>query len=139
METLKDISWANYLTVMGAVVTAYYLIVLALFFRKQLARLLKRPEQLASEELVDDNDGEPMNELETLVNDIECNILVAGTGHTKEELWRLLEERVATFGWLNRAGYRYALNNFIIEKAKGNCGVEFSEEELEARWEALLR
>lgn len=138
---LNNISWSQYLGAIGLASAVYYLIVGLRFYRQQIiARLRGGSSQAQAEELQDDNPaGELMEDLESTVNDIAHRILVPGKQATKEELLAQLTERVASFGGLRRPGYRYALNNYIIEKAGQNCGIEYTEQELEQAWQQLMR
>ncbi len=141
-ELFKNISWSDYLLVVGATVMVYYTVVILLYFRKglwskvrsfRLGKVIEKPEENHS------NKGELIDDLEATVKEIGHSILVPGNQATHDELLGRLQVRVANFGGLSRPGYRYALNNYIIEKAKENCGVSFSEEELERAWESLSR
>ncbi|WEK21353.1 MAG: hypothetical protein P0Y49_09385 [Candidatus Pedobacter colombiensis] len=149
-ELLTNITWPQYLLAMVVLAAIYYTVVFLLYFRKDLSKKIKSArqgnEEYPEEELEnnaqdapEDSQGELMDHLESTVYDIEHSILEPGKKATKQELLEQLQTRVASFGGLSRPGYRYALNNFIIEKAKENCGADFSEEELEAAWDNLPR
>lgn len=145
-ELLKNITWTQYLLITAGLITVYYIAIALLFYRTELLQALKgatknqyQAGEQGDENLPDQYNGELMDDLEGTVEDIAHRILVPGTKVTKPELLRQLKERVANFGGLSRPGYRYALNHFIIDKAKENCGVDFSEEELEEEWDSLPR
>lgn len=145
-ELLKNISWIQYLSVASALIIIYYLAVALLYYRAKLIRAFKGrqlPDPYSDEQVDDDSPdqhtGELTEELENTVEDIAHRILVAGNMATKQELLVQLKARVADFGGLSRPAYRYALNHFITGKAKENCGVDFSEEELEEAWDSLPR
>lgn len=140
----NHISWTQYLLGATVLIVIYYVGVLLLFYRDELMSRFRRggsrKETDQWEEKTDDNPaGELMVDLEGTVEDIAHSILVPGKTATKSELLQQLKVRVANFGGLSRPGYRYALNNFIMEKAETNCGIEFSEQELDEAWDELSR
>lgn len=140
---LQNISWSQYLVFIAVLATFYYAGVILLYFRKNISDKFgskgQRPAATEKEPAhVDDAPaGELMDDLEATVNDIGHSILVPGNKATPGELLEQLKVRVARFGGLSRPGYRYALNNYIIEKAREHCAAEFSEEELEEAWDSL--
>lgn len=144
-ELFKNITWSDYLLAIGAAVVVYYAVVLLLYFRKGLGQKLQYKHQRqvndvpGEEKRSNGNPQELIEDLELTTQDIGHSILVPGNEATHDELLEQLKVRVANFGGLSRPGYRYALNNYIIEKAKKNCGADFSEEELEEAWDSLPR
>ncbi|RWU08141.1 hypothetical protein [Pedobacter chitinilyticus] len=140
----KDITWGQYLMAAAVLITLYYVAVLLIYYRKEMLlrirdRRATKTETDAWEEKTDDSPlGELMVDLEGTIEDI-AHMLEPGKQATKQELLNQLRSRVASFGGLGRPGYRYALNNYIIEKARENCGIAFSEQELEQEWENLSR
>lgn len=153
MGILESISWQHYLIGVVTVITGYYLFIGIRYYRKDLSGLLQGKSRFGEEdeadflEYEDDEEQKPeqennelLHELELLVNDIRAGILEkAGKEATKEQLLEQLQEKVAGFGGLHRPAYRYALNNYIIQHFQKQCGVAFSEEELDAAWESLPR
>ncbi|WP_299568435.1 hypothetical protein [uncultured Pedobacter sp.] len=144
-ELFKDITWSQFLTTVAIIYIIYYLIVGAIYFRKEIRSIFKRRD---SEDIYNDldapwEDDSPASDLhrdlESTVEDIAHSILVPGKEATKEELLNELKIRVANFGGLSRPGYRYALNNSIIANARKNCGTDFSEVELNEAWDSLSR
>ncbi|SFH37837.1 hypothetical protein SAMN04489864_11068 [Pedobacter insulae] len=146
-ELFKNITWTQYLLVVGGAAFIYYLLVLLLYFRKEVWKKLGLKEDVSDEDepiqsdgdLNENTGGELMDDLERTVKEIGHSILVPGNKATKPELIDQLKASVANFGGLSRPGYRYALNNYIMEKARENCGINLSEEELEEAWKSLSR
>ena len=141
LESITSISWKTYITVTAIAVAIYYIIILSLYYRQNIRKLMKGRQDLEYEI---DQSGEghfsSFEELEELVEEIRHSILEqAGKEANKTDLLKQISERVANYDGLRQPAYRIALNNFIIQHAESICGVTFSEEELDERWERLPR
>jgi len=77
-------------------------------------------------------------ELELFVKDLRYAVMDrAGREADKQELLARFKDRVGNYAGIQRPAYRKAINDFIIINAKDINGVVFSEDELNAAWDAL--
>jgi len=145
---LSNVSWSEYLAAVVILLVLYYVIIGLKYYRKEITSLLsgKLPNKDNTSKNVlkspegRQQDAPSFDELEAVVNDLRYSILdKAGNPAIKAELLGQLKQRLASYAGLRRPAYRVAINNYIITHAKEICGVVFSESELEAAWEALLR
>lgn len=135
---LEQISWSQYLTGIFFLLLIYYSIIGLRFYRKELTDLFSGrsldPKRAKEKELHE----RTFLELEMLTDEIRYRIFdKAGKEVDKMQLLQQLKASVASFSGLSKPAFRYALNNFIIHYGQHKCGVTFSEEELDAMWEAL--
>jgi len=141
-QLFNGISWGTYLTVLAILVAAYYIIIGALYYKKEFRSLLsgKGKSSKANEQDEEEQGDSLFDELEEVVLDIRSNILEqAGKSVGKADLLDQLKERLTTYGGLRNPAFRVAVDNFIIKHAEEICGVVYSEEELEAAWGILPR
>ncbi len=143
---LQNITWSGYLGGVAVLLVCYYLFIGAKYYREEIGKLLKGklPKRAGTEkETVSKGEQLPdasFDELEAVVNDLRYAVFEkAGKSVSKQELLASLQQRLATYTGLQKQAYRVAMNNFIISHAKDLCGVVFSESELNAAWDALLR
>lgn len=140
-ELFKNITWSQFMLSAAVTFILYYVVVGLLYFRHEFLNLVRKgpiKKQMVSDENELHDEG-PINDLTRLIEEIGHSILVPGKEATKSKLLGLLKASVANISWLSDPGYRYALNNAIIEMAKTNCGISFSEEELSEAWDELSR
>lgn len=143
-QLFNGISWGTYLTVLVILVAAYYIIIGALYYKKEFRSLLSGKGKSSGTNEKDEEEQEQgdslFDELEEVVLDIRSNILEqAGKSVGKADLLDQLKERLITYGGLRNPAFRVAVDNFIIKHAEEICGVVYSEEELEAAWGILPR
>ena len=140
-ELFKNITWSQFMLSAVVLFILYYFVVGLLYFRHELLNRIKEGSLKKGTGLGDNElqDEEPINDLTRLIEEIGHSILVPGKEATKSKLLGLLKASVANISWLSDPGYRYALNNAIIEMARTNCGISFSEEELSEAWDELSR
>lgn len=141
-DVFNGISWGAYLLAAGTLTAGYYLVIGALYYRKEISTLLSgkgKPSGSMDEKEADGGDGS-FEQLEAVVLDLRSNILEeAGNNVGKADLLVRLQLRLTNYDGLRHPAYRAAVNNFIIRDAAECCGVDFSEEELNRAWEALPR
>jgi hypothetical protein len=144
-----SITWSNYFTALLILAIAWYIIIAIMYYRKEIFNLLqgkyktpfKKKTKVTPESEESEEDSEhTFDELEGIVTDIRHSILEeAGKEANKAELLKQLQQRLANYGGLRQPAFRMAINNFIIQYGESICGVAFSEDELDAAWEALPR
>ncbi len=141
LEAITSISWKTYFSVIAIAVVIYYIIIVAIYYRQNIRKIIKGRQVLEYE--IDENGSgsfSSFEELEELVEEIRHSILEqAGEGANKTELLRQISEKVANYDGLRLPAYRIALNNYIIQHAESICGVAYGEEELEEAWKRLPR
>ena len=138
---LEQITWKDYLIFLMSVMSAYYIIVAAVCYRKEIKNAVaKKRFAEVPDQAFEGNEETAFEELEAIVSDIKTAVLQpAGTMAGKHELLDQLSARLENYNGLRRPAFKDAINNYIIIHAKEICGVVFSEEELNAAWRALLR
>lgn len=141
-QLLNGISWGTYLLVLVILIAVYYIIIGALYYKKEFRSVLSgkaKSTEVKQEEEQEQGDG-LFDELEEVVLDIRSNILEqAGKSVSKAVLLSRLKERLNNYRGLRDPAFRVAVNNYIIKHAEEICGVVCSEEELEAEWGILPR
>jgi len=145
---LSNVSWSEYVAVIVVLAILYYLVIGIKYFREEIKALfngkLKKSSQPAKKGSENLTNQKPVDasfeELQAVVNDLRYGILDRlGKQANKSHLITLLQDRLAKYEGLNRPAYRVAINNYIIQHAEEICGVAFSEDELNAAWDALPR
>gem|GEM_PF-573532 len=165
---MSTISWYQYLIAVALIAGIYYIGLAASLFKGELKQILRRrsgrweeaEEQMEEEgheekeseenryleseeaytgEFTNSDEQAAYEELETVVANLKSSILEAGKEVSKDQLLELFKETLADFSGLRNPAYQEAVNDLIIEGVKKNCGVVFSEEELNAAWETLPR
>ena len=133
---LSGISWSTYLTTIAAILICYYLIVIILYYRAEVASFLNHRSVISSESFnapekypVDNT----LAELESMVNKIDDILENSGKDTQKEELLEQFNPILDGFAGLTVPAWRVALYNHIISKSAEQCGVTISEEELDRR------
>jgi hypothetical protein len=144
----KSITWSNYYTAVFILLALWYIIIILVYFRKELFNLLsgkykiptRKKKQQASDEEIPEEQEHTFEELEGIVTNIRHSILEeTGENTSKGELLTQLKQRLVNYGGLRQPVFRDAINNFIIQYAESICGVVFSEDELNEAWETLPR
>jgi hypothetical protein len=144
----KSITWSNYYTAVFILLALWYVIIILVYFRKDLFNLLsgkykipiRKKKQETSDEEIPEEQEHTFEELEGIVTNIRHSILEeTGDNTSKEELLTQLKQRLENYGGLRQPVFRDAINNFIIQYAESICGVAFSEDELNEAWETLPR
>lgn len=143
---LSKISWSQYIIGVMILLFVFYTFVILKYYRSELKDFisgkLKRNVVPADEEqnLESEENEASFEALEMVVNDLRYSVLEkAGMGADRQSLLTTLKKRLAIYEGMQKAAYRVAVNNYIIQHAKEICGVVFSEEELEAEWGILPR
>jgi hypothetical protein len=124
----------------------YYLFIGLKYFREEIKAFFngkltkdgqKAKATLANAEITNDPS---FDEMQLVAKDLRYSVMDRlGKQTDKSQLLLLLQSRLAKYEGLNRPAYRVAINNSIILDAKEICGVAFSDDELNAAWDALPR
>lgn len=141
---LKDITWTDFIIGVIALSAIYYAIILFLYYKQDASKFISNKRKPAEAEGIPEMPKKPqrddLEDLEILVNTIRTDILEkAGEAATKKELLNQISSAVANYNGLQNPAYQYALNNYLIQHSKIICGVEITEDDLEALWRNLPR
>lgn len=143
---LNKVSWSEYAGVIVILLIIYYLYIGARYYRHEIKALLsgKLPKIMRKDNAAQKTErlsNDPsFDELEAVVNDLRYSVLdKAANPADKAELLGKIKQRLTNYSGLRKPAYRVAINNYILTNAKELCGVVFSESELNAAWESLLR
>ncbi|MDR7132667.1 hypothetical protein J2X69_005041 [Algoriphagus sp. 4150] len=144
---LEAITWNQYFSALAVGMSAYYLIIIGLYYPQEFRSLLSgkikqinnnRQHTVEQEQRrADDNSTDPFEELEATV--AELNGILGKAAHNKTSKETLLSQLIQTLSnhpGLREPAYRVAVINFILENAAKHCQINFSESELEESWTA---
>jgi hypothetical protein len=139
---LEAISWKEYLMGTGIVALGYYAVVISIYYKNDVRTLLsgRLPDQAEKKGKVDwSEEGlkDPMEELETVVSDIRSILEGAGKNVGKAEIQERTSRILQNYSGFREPAYRVAIRNFLIQHSEEICGLDFSDEELEAFWENM--
>ena len=139
---LEAISWKEYLMGTGIVALGYYAVVIFIYYKNDVRTLLsgRFPDQAEKKGKVDwseEGSKDPMEELETVVSDIRSILEGAGKNAGKAEVLERTSRILQNYSGFREPAYRVAIKNFLIQHSEEICGLEFSDEELEAYWEHM--
>jgi len=134
---LESITWKTYLTVIIITACIYYAFVGLLYFRPKMKSIITGQQPEAEEDFVDVGG---IDELEKIMDDIRISILEqAGEEANKGALLQQFSQKLANYGGLRQPAYQLAVNNYLIQHAQMICGIEFTDEELTATWQKLIK
>lgn len=145
---LNNISWGQFLTVIGALMAIYYLYIIIAYFRKDIKSLAaKRPGNgRGTQHTVTGNSPdlpppgtntydthistvhELMDELNNTFN--KC----ASQGFKKPETIMAIQLKLGGYPQLKGTPFQVSVNNQIATEALGKCGIRLEDEELQSLW-----
>jgi hypothetical protein len=148
---IKNVSWADYWTVVAVLCAAYYVIIVILFFRKELLELVSGKRKLQPiavapptssphpAEYSSPRTTEPditteekqfalANQLMQEINPVFRNDYVKG------ELMTALQVILRKYALLKGTAFQVSVNNYIQMESENQCSVNLSEGELRGLW-----
>ena len=144
---LEAITWNSYFITLAIGITVYYLIIIGLYYPKELRSLIsgkslqfnpsgqQEKEQHLSK--TDPTETDRFEELEATVAELNGILGKAGQNRTsKETLLRQLIHTLSNHTGLREPAYRVAVINFILEHAEKQCRITLTESEVEEAWAA---
>jgi len=148
---IKQISWAEYCTAMAVLCSAYYIVIIVLYFRREVLDLfsgnkkLVAPAPLPSSSprhpaanLVRTAEGNTSQEekLFALTNQL-MQVLqpVFGNDYVKGELMTALQLILRKYPLLKGTAFQVSVNNYIGMESENQCSVSLSEQELSGIWQ----
>ncbi|MEP7372318.1 MAG: hypothetical protein ABI675_02945 [Chitinophagaceae bacterium] len=148
---IKQVSWADYWSVVAAVCAVYYLAIILLFYKKELIeivsgkrRLFQTPAASATRSPQpaghqsspsDDVNITPEEKLFGLTNQLMQEINpVFGNEYVKGELMTALKTVLRKYTQLKGTAFQISVNNYIEMESENQCSVTLSEGELKELW-----
>jgi hypothetical protein len=129
----EAISWSSYWLTVFVLAVIYYLVIVLLYFKRELAGLIRRR---SSDGIIADHLPEP--ELQQYFqNEISAFIQQSGqNASAKEEMLFGLQRlfHAARFEGFDKTAYKEAINKDIINECQQYCSVHLSEEDLRVLW-----
>lgn len=143
---LNNISWASYAYAISTIVVIYYVLVIALFFRRDLQGLLLRhpitlPDitdngtsvsashtQNIQENCIGSDTNELLLSLQSLIKK------AAARKFPKEELLLSLQLKLQNYPALNNGLVKGNINNFIKTACENNCSIHLLDNEVKVLW-----
>lgn len=135
---LQHISWSDYFKWVMIGLAVYYTIVLLLFFRKDIAGLVKRggsdDEQEELLTIREDISAEEAEELLPQVNLLAAELrdLFAGN-YVKEELLLAIQRKLKEYPEVKGTAFEVAVNNIIMQESE-QCSMPFSAIDVRRVW-----
>lgn len=161
---LEQISWKEFLTVIGGATAAYYGILLvagkirtprnkvvtdpSVFSFSQEKKITPSPDRYAGEkgsavadlpadpdEATEEADDPEFAELEELADELQIIIAqFATTNGSKEELLGHVAKEIGRYPSLHKPAFQRAIINLVIKVAKEECALTISEDEARLCW-----
>ncbi|WP_339870249.1 hypothetical protein [uncultured Algoriphagus sp.] len=141
---LEAITWNNYFFALAIGIITYYLIIIGLYYPKELRSLISGkslqfnpPGQQEKERHLsrtDPTETDRFEELELTVAEIQGILGRAGNMTDKKLLLKQLSEVLSNHPGLRDPAYRVAIGNYLSENIPKQTRHNFSESELETIW-----
>ena len=142
---LEAITWNDYFITLAIGITTYYLIIIGLFYPKELRSLISGkslqfnpPGQQEKERHLsrtDPTDTDRFEELELTVAELQGILGKAGNITDKNLMLEQLSQVLSSHPGLRDPAYRVAIGNYLSENIPKLTRLNFSESELEKIWD----
>ena len=137
---IKQVSWAEYCSVLAVLTAAYYFLIILIYFRTEAWQLLSGQRKLLPATTgYTDSATPPLTDEErqyTVVNELIIELKpLFEKGYIKEELVMSLQMKVAEYPQLKGTAFQVAVNNYIQMESENKCSVYLSEQELGGLWQ----
>jgi len=141
---LETITWNSYFSTLAIGFTAYYLIIISIYYPKELRSLVpgnsrqfnptgqQEKEQHLSR--TDPKDPDRFEELEITVAELQGILGKAGTMTDRNQLLGQLRQVLSSHPGLRDPAYRAAIGNYLLKNVPKLTRHIFSESELEKIW-----
>ena len=146
---IKQVSWAEYFTAMAVACAAYYVVVIFLYYRREVFDVISGKRKLPlvatpppTTSLPDPAgnykarpDATQEEKLFALTNQLmqELNP-VFGNGYVKGELMTALQLILRKYSSLKDTAFQVSINNYIQMESENQGSVDLSEGELKGLW-----
>ncbi|SFT97208.1 hypothetical protein SAMN04489724_3069 [Algoriphagus locisalis] len=142
---LEAITWNSYFSTLALGITAYYLIIIGLYYPKELRSLISgkslqfNPSGQQDKERhlnrTDQKDIDLFEELEITVAELQGILGRAGNMTDKNQLLGQLSQVLSNHPGLRDPVYRVAIGNYLSENIPKLTHLNFRESELEKIWD----
>ena len=141
---LEAITWNNYFITLAIGIIAYYLIIIGLYYPKELRSLISgkslqfdptgQQEKVRKPSRTDSTEADRFEELEITVAELQGILGRAGTTKDKNQLLGQLSQALSSHPGLRDPAYRVAIGNYLSENIPKLTRHHISESELETIW-----
>ncbi|WP_439490238.1 hypothetical protein [Algoriphagus sp.] len=141
---LEAITWNTYFCTLAIGITAYYLIILGLYYPKELCSLISgkslqfnstgQQEKERKPSRTDSTDPDRFEELEITVAELQGILGRARNMTDKNLLLKQLSQILSSHPGLRDPAYRVAIGNYLSENIPKQTRHKISESELETIW-----
>ncbi len=141
---LEAITWNSYFSTLAISITAYYLIIICIYYRKELRSLVSgkarqfnptgQQENERQLSRTEPTETDRFEELEITVAELQGILGRAGKMTDKNQLLRQLSQVLSSHPGLRDPAYRVAIGNYLSENIPKLTRHHISESELEAIW-----
>ena len=141
---LEAITWNNYFITLAIGITTYYLMIIGLYYPKELRSLISgkslqfnptgQQEKERKPSRTDSTEADRFEELELTVAEIQGILGRAENMTDKKLLLKQLSEVLSSHPGLRDPAYRVALSNYLSENIPKQTRHNISESELETIW-----
>ena len=142
---LEEITWNSYFSTLTASIIAYYLIIIGLYYPKELRSLISgksmqfnptcQQEKERQLSRTDPTDPDRFEELELTVAELQGTLGRAGNMTDKNLLLEQLSQVLSSHPGLRDPAYRVAIGNYLSENIPKLPRQQISESELEKIWD----
>ena len=142
---LEAITWNTYFSTLAIGITAYYLIIISIYYPKELRSLISgksmqfnssgQQEKERHLSRTDSTETDLFEELEITVAELQGILGGAGTMTDKNQLLGQLSQVLSNHPGLRDPAYRVAIGNYLSENIPKLTRLNFRESELEKIWD----
>ena len=152
---IKTISWNEFLTFIGLLMAAYYVVIISLYYRKECLDILSNRGKLAlpksnqkisitapvsditgihsQHQSTVDNTLMPV--VHELMEELNQVITVAGRKrYAKEELVFSIQQVLQNYVQLKQTTFQTSINSYIESEIKDHCSIHLSTGEMNTLW-----
>jgi hypothetical protein len=141
---LGSISWQQYMIVVTVAVSAYYLFVIAFYYRKEVLKLSRlewqrnKPPAQPTTQLQDAlaaNDALLFSSVQQLIDELKIVFQSAVSKQfQQEEILMAIQVKLSSYQQLKGTPFQVAINNFIAQQAQSQCEILLEDAEIKQLW-----
>lgn len=150
-----SLTWATYAQIIGAFIVCYYVVILVVFHRKKLQKIIasntfkvvgdhsnsegqRSSSALFEEENLHGNVAEEQQDLwplaQNFTDELQALTISSGPDIAKDELASNIRKIRSKYPLIVGSEYQYELKNVIATCSELNCSIHFTAEELNDLW-----
>lgn len=148
---IKQVSWAEYFSVLAVLIAVYYVIIVLLYYRYEVWQILSGNKKLIAINKSISTDDPPSlmgtsdadietqapdeRKLFSMTNELMQNLQpVFDEQYTRSELMMALHVELRKYPSLIDTAFQVSVNNYIQKESEIKCSVSLSEQELRGIW-----